>query len=568
MNQYDADQTEVIQTEYPHNLLIAGAGSGKTATLVARLAWMLRNNFDFGNLTVRDMVVITFTNQAADEITRRLAKEFGAAETDTTTAHAALGYCGTLHGFCLRLIREHGHIFGFDGKSLAVLDSDGREALVKETIEFMAYKGTRKALDAELEKGPPIKKFAGRMDTVQIVAAKYFGMMRQHGVIDYDSILHYGLAIVRTLTAVPWKALFVDEFQDSGKEDFAIYRALPMSYKFFVGDPDQGIYSFRGGRIENIIALTKAPGIRTHRFERNYRSDIAICVAATNLIRHNKNRIDKITASQSKAPGSIECLRFDGAVNEINGIGSNIEALGIVNTSAILVRTRPLVQKIAEQLQGMGIPVAQRKFVERPHDWPRARALISFLANPYSDRLAYNLLLVTTDKVFADQTKARAQKEMKSLNAVSFMVQPNMTLDALPPVLTANGLSEQSTYNVMETRARLPLAASMAELDLALSRDLALQQEGTGVVVTTMHSAKGREWDNVYLPAFEQRICPLERVDSDLEEERRLAYVAITRARHRLVISFVKQRNTDFDYTLKPVSPSQFIAESGIVHNP
>jgi len=560
---YDSDQTQIIETGEPLNLVLAGAGSGKTATLIGRVKYLLDS---YSGIHSQEIVIITFTNQAADEITRRLATLFGQTHTSTTIkSQMLLGFCGTLHGFCLRLIREHGHIVGLDGRALSVLDAEAQEEMVKEVIKSTNYKGTRTDLDAEIKKGPLFDKMTRRMDKVQITAVAFYNAMRTAGVVDYDSILFYGLAIVKQLQTSPFKALFVDEFQDSGNLDFQIYKALPIAQKFYVGDPDQAIYSFRGGKLQNILDLAKNQSVNVRRLENNYRCDQTICDAANKLILANQKRLQKRCISRTGNLGSVTIWRnIKSAVEEVSKIADDITVHNCQNDCAVLVRTNPLVRFVADQLQAKGLLVNRRELANLPVDWKRARALVSFLANPYSDRLAYNVVYAVSGPVIAEKNKHEAQIKMRSMNDLFFQIPFPLSLLELPLFLHKYQLGPDSTARIMAAYNVLPIGATPADLDLALSREPMRETDGTGVVVSTMHSAKGREWQAVYLAAFEQGLVPMERPDTDIEEERRLAYVAITRAKRRLVISFAAERNTPFDFTPKPATPSQFIAEAGL----
>ena len=219
-------------------LVVAAAGSGKTKTLIARIQNMIANGTD-----PRNIVVITFTAAAAKVIQERLGD-------------VKLGYAGTLHGYCLRILQQHGNMIGLPSK-LTILDESDAEALLVEAIAKMSYKGTRKAVDEQVALGLAHMRSGDtmRFDDVTRVAYEYFYGMTTTGCLTFSMILTLGLELIRKMGPLEigeyenlcqYQHLLVDEVNDSAAIDFEIYEALPVKTRFLCGDPDQRIMSFRG----------------------------------------------------------------------------------------------------------------------------------------------------------------------------------------------------------------------------------------------------------------------------------------------------------------------------------
>jgi DNA helicase-2/ATP-dependent DNA helicase PcrA len=401
-----------------------------------------------------------------------------------------------------------------------------------------------------------------------LTAAAFHQKLKRAGLVTYDTILHWGLRLLDrgTLAPWPWTHLFVDEFQDSSDLDARIYDLLPIRNKFYVGDPDQAVYSFRGGNVHNILSKARLQHLcSTVMLEDNYRSDRAICHAAQDLIEHNKGRTKKETRSVSSDQGEAYAVVHYSERDEITWLRDRIWDEGDNSQVAVLVRTNYLVQKISQALEAAGIPIARRKRVELPADWKLCRNLLALLSDPENDTLAVWFLEATRGVAVAQKAKLSAAAAGQTLNQFTLHIPDDVGLAVVPQVLAKGRISRESIELVSEAMAKLPPESRLPDLLLALAQ----QSEPTeavsaGVTVTTIHAAKGREWDCVFLPAFEQHLIPGERKDLDIEEERRLAYVAFTRARHYLAVSYCQKREPQFCRGTVDVAPSQFIAESGL----
>lgn len=543
-------QLAVVHSTSPLILAVAGPGSGKTKTLCERIVHLISEGS-----VARQMVCITFTNAAAAELQHRLDRYFPEG--------LSMGYVGTLHGFLLRLIEVHAAQLGYATARVSVMDEQQAEEMLERAMAEVNFKGSKKAvlnnLPGVLGGGVP------SVSPVMLAAQRYVKTLRRSGLLSFDMILHEGLRLIAEGLKHSYRYLFVDEFQDSSNLDDAIYRKMPFEHKFFCGDPDQAIYGFRGGQIENIMGLVHFEGCETHALELNYRSGDAICTAAQRLISHNTNRTDKETIS---ATGSQSCVRvtpFRSPLAEMALTGTAIaEDIQAGRSVAVLVATNKLVDEWRTYLEGAGLPVVTRKAAQRPADWTFVRNAIALLSDPQNDWLAFWFIKAKHGQSKAEQARLEAQAADKSLNSTSLNIPHDLTLDAYTGLLARMGASAESLAIVEKAMSEMLPTSTGVELLLSLDEERPTE-EGQGVTISTIHAAKGREWDVVYLPAFEQEVIPGKAKSMDIEEKRRLAYVAVTRARYAVHISWCQERKPDFG-GWKPVeaTASQFIQEMGV----
>lgn len=522
-------QMEVIMSDAKLTVCIAGPGSGKTQTM----AWRIQRIIEDSTPPHR-IVVLTFTNDAAAEINKRIGIK--------------LGYVGTLHGYVLRLLMCHGSIIGFPPQ-LTILDEEESEAFLQHQLRTMNLKKVpKKELREAIAKGP--NKTAGIND-ITLAVNGYYQKMQQSGTLDYDSMLVFGDKLMAELLkrGIALGAhLVVDESQDSGDMDFAIYRKSTFSHKTFVGDPDQNIFSFRGANLTQLLALTKVDGANVIALEESFRSDRDICAAANKLIAHNKQRVAKLTLSVSTIDGEF-ILRdpFESGVVEARWLAQDISTLtdnlpSHLRQVAVLCRTNHLVDEFSLALQAAGIPVAKKSAPKLPDDWNVCRLFLSLMCNPDNDYLAKKWMALGKSEAAVAECEKFALTSLTSINAAHLHFTIPALLD-VPALMRKHGISEESIGLAHDSMKQLPDESTVHDLSLALVNAWALTEEqGDGVTVSTIHSAKGREWDVVYLPAFEESVIPGTRKNVDYEEERRLAFVAVTRARHRLTITWCKKR--------------------------
>jgi DNA helicase-2/ATP-dependent DNA helicase PcrA len=307
--------------------------------------------------------------------------------------------------------------------------------------------------------------------------------------------------------------------------------------------------------------------VKLFTLQQNFRCASAICEAANLLIAHNANRVDKKTISATGITGDIDVTCFDDEKDELASILRRIQDMEKWerNDTAILVRTRDLVKFYTEGLETCGIEVRKKRYETVPAEWGAAKRFIALLANPGNDHLAFWWLQRTRGVSEAQKLKLEALRAYQSLNSWVLKVPKEMPIEVLPTALGKAGFDGEIIDRVAAVAATLPeMLNPLPELVLALAKgEMGSGEEGEGVLVTTMHGAKGREAFHVFLPAFEQGTIPNGR--SSLDEERRLAFVAVTRTKENLRISYARTRKDFYDFSVKEKTPSQFLREMGLL---
>jgi superfamily I DNA/RNA helicase len=225
----------------------------------------------------------------------------------------------------------------------------------------------------------------------------------------------------------------------------------------------------------------------------------------------------------------------------------------------VLLRTNALVNQFTEFLSAYGLPVAHLARPRYPRDWSLCRLLVQLMSQPDNDYLAFEWLNITQGISTARVARSASLEHRTTINR-SYLKLPPFSVAALMSVADANQISQESQELALDLLNR----TDPSNLDLELSRLPEFQPVGWGVNVLTMHAAKGKEWSTVILPSFEQCFIPGRRKDLDVDSERRLAFVAVTRAKHTLLISHCTERKLEWMPEPIESKPSQFIAEMGL----
>lgn len=595
MTNLTEQQRAVVDSTASKILVVAGPGSGKTHTMVARIGRLLERGQDPAGI-----VCITFTNAGAKELEKRLVglTPIGECSASPTGSHVniskgylrecqfchqqvvdnppRLGYLGTLHGFALRELQRHGSSLGYQDR-ITVLDEKQAEELLLEVAKRSGYKGTLPKLETTLRDWVQ----GNRPKTpAEIVVAQFFRELRVNSAVTFETILVDFLQLLELehqnaetgcrpagSAGLSWEHLIVDEYQDSGSLDARIYAAMTVANRCFVGDPDQAIYGFRGASVRHIMELAREPGLELHTLELNFRCAPLICSAANRLIGHNQDRLQKLTLSPGDDISGKVLLRPANGIDdeERTRILDNVRKLladGVpAMEMAILCRYNSTVGEFAQAAEAMGLPVRKKAEQKLPVDWGLTRAAVELLNAPYNSMVARTFAKMKwgAEKSAAMQREADLhQHPMIDHVPVSVPVLFGKGLDELLTGLSRLGISRESLDLVRERWEEMT-TPTLPALSLAMAQKPEHHEMGEGVTITTIHGAKGREWGTVYVVAMEQEIMPGKR---DLEEERRIAFVAITRAKARLVLSAAVGRRQPWGNNRHAAStPSQFFAE-------
>jgi len=613
----------VLTTEGPV-LVLAGAGTGKTAALTARLAHLIATRKAWPS----QILAVTFTNKAAREMKERVsAISRGAIE--------GMPWLGTFHSVAARMLRSHAELVGLQS-NFTILDTDDQLRVLKQLISAAN-------LD---EKRWPARQLAGLIDrwknrgwTPQQVDAgeaegfaagrgaelyaQYQERLRTLNVCDFGDLLLHMLVIFRRYPDVldryreRFLYLLVDEYQDTNQGQYEWLKLLaePRRNLCCVGDDDQSIYSWRGAEVANILRFEKDfPGAKIVRLEQNYRSTSHILSAADGLIAHNAGRLGKSLWTDAGDGEKVRAIGIWDGPEEARRIGEDIESHqmrgGSLNDVAILVRAQFQTREFEERFIAIGLNyqiIGGFRFYERA-EIRDAIAYLRLVQQP-ADDLAFERIVNQPKRGLGDKAVAtihrfaRASQQPLLTAAAAILGTDELTPQArrslgnfvgdvarwrgmaatLPHPELARILLDESGYTAMLQADRSAESAgrleNLAELTRAMEEYESLQaflehvslvmdndeaRQGDRVTIMTIHAAKGLEFDIVYLPGWEEGVFPSQRALDEgglaaLEEERRLAYVAITRARRKATIMHAANRRIYGQWTSS--IPSRFLAE-------
>ncbi len=544
------EQQAAVDSDAPLIVVESVAGSGKTRVLIARILRLLRDG-----VPPDSIVAITYTQKAAQEMQERLGT-------------VRLGYCGTLHSYCLRIVRENHQVLNLP-QSLSVVDDSLKEQVLAEAVAEQDYKGTQVAVAKVLAEGyyaPPVLVKKKEHN----VAKCYWQKMREGGLLDFDMILHFAIeALVHRRAITNCRHLLVDEVQDASYLDYQVYVALNCD-KFIVGDGRQSIFGFRGGDAVWMRKLAQPPAQKLS-LTGCYRCGSEIIAAANALIRHDEAHHED-AISLTGTTGSVTVAQFQSEREELDAIAGvllkNCQTEEEFSGCAVLVRYNALVTRFCDGLRARGIPVAAKQQSTVPKDWGLATALVSFIGNPENDRLALAYVEARYGKEVAWRAKKAACSEMSSVWEHWSKEFPLIAVELRQqgPGMIGWILNECHVSPKSQSLLLPLLDRCSTPNELLLLAHEAVQQdtvEGHGVVVCTLHSFKGREASTIIMPAFEEGIMP-GRNEDEVPELRRLAYVGMTRAKEHLVLTHCRQRPALYGYAVEAMGPSRFLDEAGI----
>lgn len=514
---------QVLATSTAENVCaIAGPGSGKTHVLIER----------YSEFPDPGTHIVTFTNAAAKELIHRIQAAMLPAPK----------FVGTLHSLAMRMIKAHLM------PEMTLLDEESAEDIMVTTLKDLRSKLSTKRLRECLEDG-------GKTQPEKLAVMSYRARLRENKCEDYDTLL---LTFKDLLERKPIKIsrLMVDEYQDSGSVDHAIYGALQCDSKFIVGDPDQSIYGFRGGKIENILEFSSTPGVFTGYLETNFRSDKAITKAATALIGHNSHRLAKATVSASDAPGLVAEASFTSDAEELTGIIDAARELS--GHTAVLVRYNADRTRIANALAGARLAVREPEKPNRPADWPRAMVALALGTQPNNQILLHRFLILQYGKAKAAEL---VKADVARYGRIKAPAWPGEVKDWMQLI----GMSHETRGKIAEAYAAVGgnriWHEAAAEMAVWLHHETIpadpAPAEGNIYEVMTIHASKGLEFDNVIIPGVEEGTLPGKAV----EEDRRLMFVAITRARHKVLVSWAERRLNLHSHKVEERKRSRFLNE-------
>ncbi|MGB6882133.1 MAG: UvrD-helicase domain-containing protein [Microgenomates group bacterium] len=578
-------QKQAVTYKNGHLLVLAGAGSGKTRVLTHRVAYVLAEK----GVNPENVLLLTFTNKAADEMKKRVAKLVGATPT----------FSGTFHSFCVKVLRINGDKIDIPKNFLIYDEQDTKEA-IKEILGNLnlstdSYKpnGIVSAIsEAKSQMITPLQfgEIAQGEWQEQIfkIYLAYEKFLKKAGALDFDDLLLKSVYLFKEKPDIlsGWQRklthIFVDEWQDTNKVQYELTKLIVGTRKNLtvVGDAAQSIYGWRGADHRNITYLMRDfPNIKVINLERNYRSTQNILSAANSVISKNTTHpVLKLWTKKGKGE-KIKIYRAKSGLDEasfiVGEIGLLINKGFDLRDVAVLYRTNAQSRVLEEALLHAGIP------------YTLIRGVRFYDRKEIKDVLAYLRLLVNPkDKVSENRALKLGKRRFKKFKEFAKDVgklEKYSTLDLLDRVIQKTDYLSKYKRETDENLMRLEnikelrsVATEFPKIDEFLENVALLEaeQDEKGVVRTlgsetsgkislmTLHAAKGLEFPVIFIVGMEEGLFPHSRSlwdINELEEERRLAYVGMTRPKKLLYLTFAERRLYFGQKTSNP--PSRFIID-------
>ncbi len=615
-------------------LMLAGAGTGKTKALTARIVHLMR----MSRARPNEILAVTFTNKAAREMKQRVGRMLGEVAE-------GMPWMGTFHSVSVKLLRRHAELVGLKS-NFTILDTDDQLRLLKQLI--VAANIDEKRWPARMLAGiidgwknraltpdrVPSSEASAYNNRGSELYEQYQDRLRTLNATDFGDLLLHCVVIFQNHPDVlaqyqRWfKYILVDEYQDTNIAQYLWLRLLAQAHRNIccVGDDDQSIYGWRGAEVGNILRFEKDfPGAVVVRLEQNYRSTPHILAAASAVIAVNAGRLGKTLWPEETEGHKVRLIGHWDGEEEARWIGDEVEAVQrgrdpgpkSLNEVAILVRASHQMRAFEDRFLTIGLPyrvIGGPRFYERL-EVRDAMAYFRLAISP-SDDLAFERVINTPKRGLGDKAQADIQRaargagvglldgarELLARGAIggkgagqlrSFVDGVDRwhaaTLAAdYDHVRLAEQILDESGYTTMWQTDKTPEAAgrleNLKELVKALEQFENLQgflehvslimendteEAVEKVSIMTLHAAKGLEFPVVFLPGWEDGLFPSQRSMDEsglkgLEEERRLAYVGITRAEELCTISFSSNRRV-YGQTQSQL-PSRFIDELPAAH--
>lgn len=610
LNGLNVDQLNAVTTPATHCLVLAGAGAGKTGVLTRRIAWLCSER----GVSPSNVLALTFTRKAAREMRERLEILLGEKEARHLTV-------GTFHAVSLRILESYGSRLGYS-KNINVYDEMDREDVVNAAIDNMGLAGVikPKAVIAEMAGyASDCDTFEFQAET-QAVVQEYRQMLKANNAVDFTMLLTETLTLLRKDPEVHrwlsdrYRWVFVDEYQDVDRTQFYLHEAIAPRNLFVVGDSDQAVYKWRGSDVKIVLDFEKFhKGAEVVKLERSYRCPGSVIEAANNLIQHNTERIEKTLWTANEA-GTAAIHRVENEPGFVSQILQQWMAAGPETRKwsdiAVLTRTHAQHQDIAREFQEQLIParmVGAHMYFWKQEETRMIVSLLKFLNNrkdtwhfrrvvkgPVCGMSDANWMTLEAEAL---RKRTRVVDELLSMFA-GFKLKQLLEwheADRSRPVaeVVAQILSDEAGLDIQgwflrahrSTRAERILEAigeahswqesqddgsvdTAAFLEWLAAEDVQEEvaeqgEEGKGEVsIATIHAVKGLEFKYVVLAGACEGLLPHRRSikdPADIEEERRLCYVAITRAGEELHVIVPAGASNGFKFA--KLEPSRFVAE-------
>lgn len=603
----------VLYTKGPL-LIVAGAGAGKTKTITSRIIHLIHEG-----INPESILAITFTNKAAKEMRDRVFKMIEEKEHgfDLSYKEEKIPFISTFHSLGVFIIKENAHLIGLN-KYFSILDESDAISNIKsimKDLDIDPKENEPKKIKSIISRSKgdfvTVESFLQNsnghfQDMVARIWREYEARNKKEKSLDFDDLLLEAVLILKKYPEIKneyqnrWQYIHIDEYQDTNEVQYELTKLLVGKDENIcvVGDTDQNIYSWRGANIKNMLHFEKDfPSAKIVMLEQNYRSTKTIIEAANCIIEKNQYRVPKNLFTENEEGESIAiCEAFDEqaesmyVANKIDELLENIDPEEI----AVLYRANFQSRVLEESFLQKQIPyqVLGTKFFDRKE----IKDVLAYLRAAYNqDNLsdirriinfpARGLGKVTIAKLFAGQKNELPKKTQdkidlfyKTLNDILEFAEKNKPSDIVKFIIEKTGIKTELESGSSDDLERLENIMELVTLALKYDNQIngveklledaslysdqdTLLQKSRGVRLMTVHASKGLEFKYVFVTGLEQDLFPHSkdgsRVKEDKEEERRLFYVAVTRAREKLFLTYASLRTI---FGMKQVnSPSEFI---------
>lgn len=563
-------------------LVLAGAGSGKTKVLTHRAAWLISQK----GFAPNNILLLTFTNKASQEMKERI-------EILLTQSFNSLPWAGTFHAFCAQVLRKSGERIGLS-KNFVIYDENDQQDLVKEVVDRLgigknikpqAARHTISQAKNELINPLEYANYA-RGDYQTNVAKIYLAyqkLLKENDALDFDDLL---VETVRLLKVDQeslnkyrntFQYVLVDEWQDTNKPQYEIVKLLTSRDRDLtvVGDIAQSIYKWRGADYRNVNHLQRDfPNLTTINLEQNYRSSQNILDAAFGVISQNKNHpILKLWTEKAKGD-RIKLYQAKSELDEASYVVNEIQTGRILfGEAAVLYRTNAQSRVLEEAFLHAGIPYilyGGTRFYERK-EVKDVLAYLRLIANPKdsislkrAEKIGKGRLLKLQEYI---QEYPQVEDRYTTIELLDIVLEKTLYLGLYDRKDEEDLIRLENIKELQSVATEFPnlhefLAQVALVENIQNSKGRSTNLNGEAVTLMTAHAAKGLEFKVVFIVGLEEGLFPHSRAlmdNEELEEERRLAYVGITRAKELLYLTFASRRLIFGTRTTNP--PSRFLSE-------
>lgn len=617
------EQLEAVTSTEGFIRVIAGAGSGKTRALAHRFAYLVEGI----GISPSNILCVTFTNKAANEMKNRIHKLIGDANA---------GYIGTFHSLCVVVLKEDINVIRYP-KSFIVLDNEDSYSIFKtiysergltlRDMTFREAKGMVETIKDDVSYVHDLiylsvdelkRKYQTAVTVKDIIFRGYLYEQKKCFALDFDDLIHFTVHIFKISeeTRLKWQKrleyIMVDEFQDIDGQQYEFMSILCEYHRnlFVVGDPDQTIYTWRGANVDYILNFDKdMPPCKTITLDRNYRSSFNILAAANSLIEKNQNRIPKELKAEKSSDFNAPVLYnhspraeddafwIAGEILKLNGSGAEFKEIAILYRAHYLSRTveEVFLKKEIPYTIHSGTSFYSRKEIKDVLSY--LRILI------YKDDISFSRIINEPKRNIGERRMEFLKKYAEENNCTLytalnetlsdpifqgtkaadfiFLIEKYSELanetslsNLLTEILNESGYEDMLRTNGDQNRLDnlAELKQAMYDYETGCGEDFSLEdyfnkialmtasdnENGANTVkLMTVHTAKGLEFKNVFIIGMSEGIFPskMAKTTKEMEEERRLCYVALTRAEERLYLSDTEGINLDGSYRY----PSRFI---------